>query len=103
MKTNLTSIGTAAVTATMLLAGSAQAAGKPAPPKSSASKSSGSLAACCAALRQNAANAPEPNKGYMTYAAQLCDTAATMGKEKASIVANIQTALKGAGLPSACK
>ena len=36
MKTNLTSIGTAAVAATMLLAGSAQAAGKPAPPKSSA-------------------------------------------------------------------
>ena len=35
MKTNLTSIGTAAVAASMLLAGSAQAAGKPAPPASS--------------------------------------------------------------------
>ena len=36
MKTNLTSIGTAAVAASMLLAGTAQAAGKPAPAKSSA-------------------------------------------------------------------
>jgi len=36
MKTNLTSIGTAAVAATMLLAGSAHAAAKPAPAKSSA-------------------------------------------------------------------
>ena len=36
MKTNLTSIGTAAVAATMLLAGSAHAAAKPVPDKSSA-------------------------------------------------------------------
>jgi hypothetical protein len=83
-------------------------AGKPpepaaAPPKSSGSKSSGSLAACCAALRQNAANAPEPNKGYMTYAAGICDLAATQGKEKASIVGSIQAALKGVGLPTSCK
>jgi len=83
-------------------------AGKPPEPpaptaKPGAAKSSGSLAACCAALRQNAANAPEPNKGYMTYAAGLCDLAAAQGKEKASIVGSIQSALKGAGLPSSCK
>jgi hypothetical protein len=83
-------------------------AGKPpepaAVPKTSTHKtSSGSLATCCAALRQNAVNAPEPNKGYMTYAAQLCDTAAASGKDKASIVGVIQTTLKGAGLPTACK
>jgi hypothetical protein len=36
MKTNLTTIGSAAVAATMLLAGSAHAAGKPAQPKSAA-------------------------------------------------------------------
>jgi hypothetical protein len=83
-------------------------AGKPPEPpapaaKPSASKSSGSLTACCTALRQNAANAPEPNKGYMTYAAQICDMAAAQGKEKASIVGTIQATLKGAGLPSSCK
>jgi len=72
-------------------------------PKASTSKASGTLAACCAALRQNAVSAPEPNKGYMTYAAQLCDAAAASGKEKASIVGIIQTTLKGAGLPTACK
>lgn len=82
-------------------------AGKPpepaAAPKAAAHKASGGLATCCAALRQNAVNAPEPNKGYMTYAAGVCDLAATQGKDKASIVGAIQAALKGAGMPSACK
>ena len=61
------------------------------------------LAQCCAALRQNAVNAPEPNKGYMQYAAGVCDLAATQGKDKANIVGIITQALKGAGLPSDCK
>ena len=83
-------------------------AGKPpepaAAPKAATHKAAtGGLATCCAALRQNAVNAPEPNKGYMTYAAGLCDLAAAQGKEKASIVATLQSALKGAGLPTACK
>lgn len=85
----------------------AEDAGKPPapatpPPKSTAKKSAG-LAACCAALRQNAANAPEPNKGYMTTAAGVCDFAATQGQDKASVVAQIRLALKSAGLPADCK
>jgi hypothetical protein len=82
-------------------------AGKPpepaAPTPKATGKSSGGLAACCKALRQNAVSAPEPNKGYMTYAAGICDLAATQGKDKASIVSAIRTALKGAGLPADCK
>ena len=83
-------------------------AGKPpepaaAPPKAATHKASSGLAACCTALRQNAANAPEPNKGYMTYAAGICDMAAQQGKDKDSILSTIRTALKGAGLPTDCK
>jgi len=63
----------------------------------------GSLAKCCTALRQNAANAPEPTKGYMLYAAGACDLAATQGKDKASAIGVIASALKGAGMPAACK
>jgi hypothetical protein len=82
-------------------------AGKPpepaAAPKAATHKAAGGLATCCAALRQNAVNAPPPNKDYMTYAASVCDLAAAQGKDKASIVGAIQAALKGAGMPSACK
>jgi hypothetical protein len=74
---------------------------KPAP--KSGTRAAGSLTACCAALRQNAANAPEPTKGYMLYAAGACDLAATQGKDKASAVGVIRAALKGAGLPADCK
>jgi len=73
-----------------------------APPKTTARKPSG-IAQCCAALRQNAANAPEPNKGYMLYAASVCDMAAAQGKDRSSIVGQLSTALKGAGLPADCK
>jgi len=72
------------------------------PPKATGGKSS-SLANCCKALRQNAVNAPEPNKGYMTTAAGVCDSAAAMGQDKASVVALIRGALKSAGLPADCK
>jgi hypothetical protein len=71
-------------------------------PKPAARKPSG-LAQCCAALRQNAANAPEPTKGYMNSAAQACDMAAALGQDKQSVVGQIRTALKGAGLPADCK
>jgi hypothetical protein len=71
-------------------------------PKATTRKAGG-LAQCCTALRQNAANAPEPTKGYMLYAAGACDLAAAQGKDKQSAVSVITNALKGAGLPSACK
>lgn len=86
-------------------------AGKPAEPAAIPSAKSASthkaspsgLAQCCAALRQNAVSAPEPTKGYMQYAAGVCDLAAAQGKDKANIVGVITTALKGAGLPADCK
>jgi hypothetical protein len=75
----------------------------PTKPKSTGTKSASGLKQCCTALRQNAANAPEPTKGYMVYAAGLCDLAATQGQDKASAVGALRSALKGAGLPSDCK
>ena len=67
------------------------------------SRSSGSLAACCSALRQNAVNAPEPTKQYMTTAAATCDMLAAQGKDTSSAVGLLVGALKGAGLPAQCK
>ncbi|HEU4579308.1 MAG TPA: hypothetical protein VFS67_13680 [Polyangiaceae bacterium] len=84
-------------------------AGKPpepaaAPPaKATARKASGGLAACCAALRQNAANAPEPTKGYMLTAAGVCDGAAQSGVDKDGTLKTIRAMLKGAGVPTDCK
>jgi hypothetical protein len=72
-------------------------------PKPTAHKASGGLAACCAALRQNAANAPEPTKGYMTTAAGVCDAAAKQGVDKDSTLSTIRAMLKGAGVPTDCK
>lgn len=82
-------------------------AGKPpepvvAKPKTTARKPTG-LQQCCTALRQNAANAPEPTKTYMTTAAGMCDAAAAQGRDKNSVVALLQNAMKGAGLPTDCK
>lgn len=70
--------------------------------KSGVRKASG-LAQCCTALRQNATSAPEPTKGYMLYAAGVCDLAAAQGKDKASAIGVITSALKGAGMPADCK
>lgn len=83
-------------------------AGKPAepaaaPPKATTHKASGGLAACCAALRQNAANAPEPTKGYMLTAAGVCDGAAQSGVDKDGTLKTIRAMLKGAGVPTDCK
>jgi hypothetical protein len=50
---------------------------------------------CCAALRQNAASAPEPNKTYMMNAATACDMGAQMPA--------LSGMLRGAGMPAACK
>ncbi len=60
-----------------------------------------SLKNCCAALRQNAASAPEPNKGYFLTAAGICDGMVAAGNT-AGAAAALQAALRGAGLPSAC-
>ena len=76
---------------------------KPAVTKSSGVRKASGLAQCCAALRQNATSAPPPTKDYMLYAAGVCDMAAAQGKDKASAVGVITAALKGAGMPAACK
>ncbi len=59
-----------------------------------------SIAACCAALEQNAASAPEPNKTYMMQAAAFCKS---QGAANAAIVGVLQGMLRGAGLPASCK
>jgi hypothetical protein len=61
-----------------------------------------SLRACCAALHQNAANAPPPNDGYLKTAASMCDGMVAAG-QTAGAAATLQAALRGAGLPSACR
>jgi hypothetical protein len=83
-------------------------AGKPPEPvvdktKTGVKKPSGGLKQCCVALRQNAESAPEPTKGYMIYAAGVCDLAATSGQDKASMLNAVRTALRGAGMPADCK
>lgn len=76
---------------------------KPATGKTGGSgKAAPSMKACCAALHQNAANAPPPNDGYLKTAAAMCDGMAAAG-QTAGATAALQAALKGAGLPSACK
>jgi hypothetical protein len=72
-------------------------------PKTGTGSSAGSLQNCCAALTQNAASAPEPTRTYMLQAAAMCTAAAASGKDKQSIVGVLSGALKGAGLPVACK
>ncbi len=65
-------------------------------------KPAGALAACCAALRQNAANAPEPTAGHMRTAAAACDVANKSGS-KAPFLATLGGLLQGAGAPAACR
>lgn len=63
----------------------------------------GSLKNCCNALTQNAQSAPEPNKGYMLQAAAVCNAAAGAGQASAAALGPITAALRGAGMPTACK
>jgi hypothetical protein len=65
-------------------------------------KPAASLKACCAALHQNAANAPPPNDGYLKTAASMCDGMVAAGQTAGAATA-LQAALRGAGLPSACR
>ncbi|HWA76403.1 MAG TPA: hypothetical protein VG937_28890 [Polyangiaceae bacterium] len=60
-----------------------------------------SLKKCCAALTQNAQSAPEPNKTYMLQAAAICNAA--VGASGAIPSGAITAALRGAGMPTACK
>jgi hypothetical protein len=62
-----------------------------------------SLKNCCAALASNAALAPEPNKGYLLAAAQVCSGAVAAGQGNAQILAMVRAALQGAGMPGSCK
>jgi hypothetical protein len=66
-------------------------------------KPAASLKACCAALSQNAASAPPPTNMYMLQAAAACNAAVAQGKDKASVVGIVSGALKGAGMPAACR
>ncbi len=81
----------------------AEAAPKKTTTRKRSTRRGGSLASCCAALRQNAANAPEPTKQYMTTAAATCDMLAAQGKDRSSAVGMLVGALQGAGLPAQCK
>ncbi|HEY6559515.1 MAG TPA: acyltransferase [Polyangiaceae bacterium] len=65
--------------------------------------SSGGLARCCAALQQNAASAPPPTNTYMLQAAAVCNAAVAAGKDKNSVVGALSGAVRGAGLPAACR
>jgi hypothetical protein len=62
-----------------------------------------SLKKCCGALSQNAANAPEPNKTYMLQAAAVCNAAVGAGQASPAAIGAISAALRGAGMPTACK
>ncbi|HTQ08254.1 MAG TPA: acyltransferase [Polyangiaceae bacterium] len=61
------------------------------------------LAKCCAALNSNAALAPSPNKEYLQAAAQACSIAVGAGASNAAVLAAVQGALRGAGMPASCK
>ena len=60
----------------------------------------GGIAACCKALMQNAQSAPEPTKTYMLQAGALCQ--ASQGAGRAAL-GPVLAALRGAGVPAACK
>jgi len=61
-----------------------------------------SFAKCCAALLQNAASAPEPNKTYLTTAANACSGMVAAGKSGPGLVSALQGILRGVGMPAAC-
>lgn len=62
-----------------------------------------SFSKCCAALLQNSKSAPPPTSIYMAQAAAACSAAVAAGKQKNSIMAAIQGALRGAGMPASCR
>lgn len=73
------------------------------PPVRKGGGGGGGLAACCAALQQNSTMAPEPTKTYMVQAAAMCQALAAQGKDKGAVGGMLLGALRGAGMPAACK
>jgi hypothetical protein len=65
------------------------------------------LRACCTALQQNAASMPPPNNAYAQQAASLCQSfvaaLAAGSATKAGALGSINSILKGANLPPACR
>ena len=61
------------------------------------------LSACCTALNQNAANAPEPNAGFLRTAASVCQGLSAAGTAHGSALPQIRAALKGMNLPAGCQ
>jgi hypothetical protein len=84
-------------------AGKGDADADAAKPKTGTGKPGASLSACCSALMQNSKSAPPPQNMYMMQAAGVCQALVAQGKEKASIVGAVSGALKGAGMPAACR
>ena len=65
------------------------------------------LRACCTALQQNAASMPPPNNAYATQAAAMCQqfvqALAAGGITKGGALGSLNSIMKGANLPPACK
>jgi|SRR5579859_4407057 len=65
------------------------------------------LRACCTALKQNAASMPPPNNAYAMQAATMCEqfigALAAGGMTKGGALGSINSIMKGANLPPACK
>jgi hypothetical protein len=62
-----------------------------------------SMAKCCAALTSNANLAPSPNKEILLGAAAACSAAVGAGAGNAQVLSAVQGALRGLGMPAACK
>lgn len=71
--------------------------------KTGVGRPTSSLASCCAALKQNAANAPQPNASYLLTAATVCDGAAAAGSTPGSVLPQIRAALRGMNMPAGCQ
>jgi hypothetical protein len=72
------------------------------PPKKGTGRRGGPLSACCSALRQNAANLPEPSKGHTLTAAATCEAANNSGSPAGVFLGTLRGLLRGAPLPPAC-
>jgi hypothetical protein len=81
---------------------SASASASAEPAKKGTGVPAQSFSKCCSALLQNAASAPEPNKTYLTTAANMCSSMVAAGKSGPSLIGSLQTMLRGAGMPAAC-
>jgi len=76
--------------------------GDPVVPDAAAAPSS-NMKACCEALAQNAKAAPPPTNGHLLSAAAACNATVATGKDGVTFLANLQSSLKGAEVPAACR